>query len=106
MLCLVYEFKVKPGMEDVFRSGWRSVTSSLIGSQGSLGARLHRIDESTWISYAQWPNHHAWQNGDHEIAEFLKSTHWSECLIGEVKLLLQMNVTDDLLLPLSTPDTD
>lgn len=99
MLCLVYEFKVKPEMQDSFRSGWHSLTAVLIRECGSLGARLHRLDECTWISYAQWPDYDSWQHGEKVVFNFLQGNSWAECLQGEVKLLLTMQCTDDLLIP-------
>lgn len=101
MLCLVYEFSVKAEMEENFRSGWCALSETLVKTQGSLGARLHRSADNIWISYAQWPDRESWLHGEQAISEFLQSSNWGECLQGEVKLLLQMTATDDLLQPVA-----
>jgi hypothetical protein len=98
MLCLIYEFKVKPGSEQVFREGWHAITALLCKSHGSLGARLHQTTDGRWISYAQWPNRELWLKGDELIGRFLKESNWHQCL-EETILLMEMTVTDDLLQP-------
>lgn len=105
MFCLVYQFQVKPGMEVQFRAGWESLSQGLIDDYHSLGARLHVTPEGNWISYAQWPDVQTWENGEKAISQFLQQSHWDNCLQGQVKLLLRMTVTDDLLQPAPVQDT-
>jgi hypothetical protein len=97
VICLVYEFNVKPGREEQFRLGWRMLSQLLIDRNGSLGARLHRSTSGTWISYAQWSDRESWQQGDLMVEDFLRDNSWTECLQGQVKLLFEMTETDDLL---------
>lgn len=97
MFCLVYKFQVKPGMEAQFRAGWVSLSQALADDFHSLGARLHVTPEGDWISYAQWPDVETWKAGEKVIFDFLQQSHWDNCLQGEVKLLMRMTVTDDLL---------
>lgn len=100
MLCLVYKFAVKPDQHALFRAGWREVTEFIYRNCGSLGARLHRGDDGFWFAYAQWPDEHHWQLGETAIREFLERSQWDEiCLSGPVEVLMQMEVTDDLLQP-------
>lgn len=61
-----------------------------------MGARLHLDDDGKWIAYAQWPDRHSWQQGESAIHDFLKDTHWDECL-DSVHVLLKMTLSDDLL---------
>ena len=97
MFCLLYKFEVKPDLEQEFRDGWHTMTQRLRDANGSLGARLHKADDGSWISYAQWPDREKWMQGESVISHFLSTTNWKECLAGEIKLLMELEATDDLL---------
>ena len=97
MFCLIYKFEVHSDMEDIFKRGWHALTYELVEKNGSLGARLHRASDGSWISYAQWPDRQTWMQGEEVVAKFLKGNHWKDCLSGEVVRLLDMEMTDDLL---------
>ena len=55
MLVVIYQWSVKPGQEANFEDGWHKVTESLY-QRGSLGSRLHRAENGTYLAYAQWPS--------------------------------------------------
>ena len=57
---VVYRWRVIPGREAEFVAAWRTLTAALRES-GSLGSRLHRAADGTWLAYAQWPSRHAWE---------------------------------------------
>jgi heme-degrading monooxygenase HmoA len=61
MLVVLYRWKPKPGGEAIFQEGWREMTESIYRTRGSLGSRLHRAEDGTWLGYAQWPNEEAWR---------------------------------------------
>ncbi len=61
MFVAIYCWRVKPGMEDQFREGWRRVTETFYRDHGSLGSRLHRNFDGTWFAYAQWPDRKHWE---------------------------------------------
>jgi hypothetical protein len=52
---VLYRWRLHPGAEDAFVSGW-SYLSEQLRSRGSLGSRLHRGSDGIWYSYAQWPS--------------------------------------------------
>ena len=52
---VLYRWRLHPGSEQTFVSGWTRVSDQLL-SRGSLGARLHRGSDGIWYSYAQWPS--------------------------------------------------
>ena len=66
MFIAVYRWRVKPGAEEQFREGWRRVTESIYRTYGSLGSRLHRELDGTWIAYAQWPDRKRWEKAQRE----------------------------------------
>lgn len=61
MLIVLYHWKLKPGGEAVFREGWHEMTESIYRTRGSLGSRLHRAEDGTWLGYAQWPDEQTWR---------------------------------------------
>jgi quinol monooxygenase YgiN len=99
MFCAIYRFMVKPDKHDQFREGWRILTEQLIRDNGSLGARMHRSHDGSWIAYAQWPCRDTWERGEEVIAAFLKGTYWDEECLDGVSVLFQLEPTDDLLVP-------
>lgn len=52
---VVYRWRVRAEMEGDFVEAWAAITACL-KARGSLGARLHRGQDGTWYSYAQWPS--------------------------------------------------
>ncbi|GLB53071.1 hypothetical protein NBRC110019_21110 [Neptunitalea chrysea] len=56
MYTIVYSFIVKPGKEDDFETSWLNVTKELYKNHGSLGSRLHKPTDTSYLAYAQWPN--------------------------------------------------
>ncbi|MEZ4721920.1 MAG: antibiotic biosynthesis monooxygenase family protein [Flavobacteriales bacterium] len=59
---VVYQFKVKNGMEETFIQAWKSLTELIAQYEGGLGSRLHKNQRGEFIAYAQWPNRAAWEN--------------------------------------------
>lgn len=56
MFIALYEFKVKTGFERQFEDNWSIVTEHIYKVRGSLGSRLHKAQDGTYVAYAQWPN--------------------------------------------------
>lgn len=97
MFTVIYRFEIKEGTEEQFRAGWRALTVSLYEECGSLGARLHRLDATTFLAYALWPNEDVWKLGEEVIGSFLVGTNWDEMVELRSELLFTAHVTDDLL---------
>ena len=91
--CAIYRWRLHPGAEDRFVRAWSRVTLLLRTERGSLGSRLHRGPDDTWVSYTQWPSAQAkaaglappsvdaqaWQEMRDAIAET-----WSEMILEPV----------------------
>ena len=60
--CVIYEFKVRPGMEDSFKKGWSRLTEAIRDTRGGMGSRLHKSDSGWWVAYAQWPDRQTWES--------------------------------------------
>ena len=97
MFCVLYEFKVKAGQKEAFREAWRTVTENVVQEYDSLGARLHESDDGAWIAYAQWPDINSWQRGHVIIEEESKQMHVDNFLDEVPRVLMKLNVIDDLL---------
>jgi hypothetical protein len=52
---------VAPEKTEQFQGAWEVLTRELCGSHGSLGSRLHRAQDGSWLAYAQWPCRAAWE---------------------------------------------
>lgn len=70
MFVVVYEFDVKPGMEQDFADAWLEVTKGIYKNYGSYGSRLQRDKSGKYIGYAQWPDRETWSR-DWPAEEFL-----------------------------------
>ncbi len=53
---VIYRWRLNPGMEERFISGWTRVTEALRSQRNGLGSRLHRSADGLWYAYAQWPS--------------------------------------------------
>jgi len=100
MFVVIYRWRVKAEREEEFRKGWKIVTEGIRKRDGSLGARLHRTDNNTWLSYAQWPNRQAWEQAwqrgpvDEPLAYHLMKSSIVPSRNKE-KPYLTMTLTDD-----------
>ena len=61
MFALVYRFRIHENTQQAFIASWAELTRMIRKHEGSLGSRLHREDETTYIDYAQWPSKAHWE---------------------------------------------
>lgn len=61
MFIALYRWKLIEGQEDRFKEGWHRRTQEIRRKCGSLGSRLHRAEDGTWLAYAQWPDRETWE---------------------------------------------
>ncbi|RQW62621.1 putative quinol monooxygenase [Vibrio viridaestus] len=101
MFIALYEFKIKPGSADVFRSAWLEVTKAIYQHCRSYGSRLHFSQEpDTLVGYAQWPSKAQWEKV-HQIDDPTyhdARAKMLDCLI-ESKTVYELDVCDDYLQP-------
>lgn len=103
IFCVVYEFIVNKSDEKRFVQLWRDLTIEVRDNHGALGSRLHRVsDESThWIAYAQWPDRVTWEkHAPLNSPTYVELREQMQDLCREIKTLYQLDMVDDLLLPL------
>jgi quinol monooxygenase YgiN len=66
--CVIYQFRVRPGMEGTFKQGWIRLTEAIRAKRGGLGSRLHLSEDGIWVAYAQWPDRETWERSRKESA--------------------------------------
>ncbi len=75
------------------------MTESIYQTRGSLGSRLHRAEDGTWLGYAQWPSEEKWRKsqelGSANEAAGRKMSQGATLLATE-----RLSVVDDLIRPM------
>ena len=61
MFIALYRWTLRDGRESQFQEGWHRITEEFYRERGSLGSRLHRAEDGTWVAYAQWPDKQTWE---------------------------------------------
>lgn len=97
MLIVIYRWRLKEGKEAVFRQGWCETTEAIYRMRGSLGSRLHRAEDGTWVAYAQWPDEETWRKA--REAGTVNETAAQKMREGSAELISEerLHVVDDLL---------
>lgn len=72
MFSVVYKFEVKPGRRCSFEKSRKDITQLFYEYVGSLGSRLHQIDEFNYVAYAQWPNKETWEHSSNKLPQTSK----------------------------------
>ncbi|RMG67785.1 MAG: antibiotic biosynthesis monooxygenase [Bacteroidetes bacterium] len=100
MFAVIYAFHVQPGQAGAFEIAWRELTMLIYQYEGSLGSRLHRQDEATYIAYAQWPDRQTWaQSGDKLPPEAKEASARMRAACTQIETLYELDSIDDLLQP-------
>lgn len=81
--CVIYRWKVRPGMEDQFQSAWHELTHEFKDQHGGLGSRLHKSSDGTWLAYAQWPSREAWSEAEIASAQGLLAMRQMQDAVAE-----------------------
>ncbi len=56
MFAVIYRWRVVPGLEAQFETGWRRGTERIAAEFGGWGSRLHKAGDGVYVAYAQWPD--------------------------------------------------
>ncbi len=97
MLAILYKFNVKPDQEQEFIKAWKELTEFIYEHRNSLGSRLHEVNESTFIAYAQWPDKSNFHDQSKKLpseAELSKTKMYECC--ENIETLYEMEVVEDL----------
>lgn len=97
MYAVVYRFTIREGADQQFRAGWRALTQKIYSECGSLGSRLHRVDDTTFVAYAQWPSEETFHLAAQMMDSFSGGTNWDETVDLQTEIMFTMVMTDDML---------
>ncbi|MEM7160891.1 MAG: antibiotic biosynthesis monooxygenase [Bacteroidota bacterium] len=98
MFAVIYRFKVKEEYEKDFIQAWREMTLLIYQFEGSLGSRLHRESENTFIAYAQWPDKFTFNNSGSKLPESAKLiSQRMRASCENISTLHKMETHEDLL---------
>lgn len=98
MLVVLYKWKLKAGAEETFRKAWSEVTLAIKAHKGGLGSRLHRLEDGTWMAYAQWPNQEKWEASKSiPLPDHADAINAMKTSIESSEQVVLMTVVDDLL---------
>ena len=102
---VIYSFEVKPGQADSFEENWVALTNMFYEYTGSLGSRLHKTTNHSYIAYAQWPSRKAWQQSALKLPPKGKevAVRMRSCC-EQIEVLFELGVTKDLLRSHPSPD--
>lgn len=98
MFAILYSFQVKPGQEPQFETAWETLTRLFLEHANSLGSRLHKPLNGTYIAYAQWPDRQTWERSGERLpteAEAVRQAMGQAC--HKISILEQLEVARDLL---------
>jgi heme-degrading monooxygenase HmoA len=93
----LYEFRVKPGLEEQFEQSWRIVTIAFGKLRGSLGSRLHKAQDGTYVAYAQWPSEEQYYTAVALPEDVNAARARMRAACDSLNVLKLMTVQDDLL---------
>ena len=98
MRVIIYQFEVRENEDSNFISAWKELTELIFKHEGSLGSRLPKTDDNTYIAYAQWPDALTYENAGSnlpESANAIRQKMRNAC--ESIKTLYELDVVEDLL---------
>jgi heme-degrading monooxygenase HmoA len=98
MFAVIYQFNLKEYRESEFKGSWKQLTQLIYEYEGSLGSRLHKLNDTSYIAYAQWPDRDTWKNSGNNLPDSANRARKSmrDCCT-EIATLYELDCTEDLL---------
>ena len=97
MFVAIYRWKIIHKSEEVFRQGWRRRTEEIYRRCGSLGSRLHKAEDGSWVAYAQWPDRESWESAARIEVEDKEAEQMMKESVAERYPDIYLEVVEDLL---------
>lgn len=64
MFTVNYRFIIHSQQNKAFEESWKEVTALIYQHCSSLGSRLYKTSEDSYIGIAQWPDKQSWEQAD------------------------------------------
>lgn len=97
MFALIYEFDVNTRNTENFLQTWHVLTSRVKALSESAGAMLHKLNDTTWVAYSNWPSKESWEKSDLNQEEMVILREQLFSLCDDIRIAYQLDVVDDLL---------
>ncbi len=98
MFAVIYQFNVKENMNFEFIKAWKELTELIYEYEGSLGSRLHKLNDKSYLAYAQWPDKETWKNSGNDLppsADRIRKAMKHSCT--SIEVLHELDSIEDLL---------
>ena len=56
MFAVIYQFKLKPHQEVIYKECWNKIVNYFIEKRGEIGSCLHKSADDLWVAYSRWPD--------------------------------------------------
>lgn len=100
MFTVLYTFRAKPGMEETFQRSWAFITEEYMRTRGSLGSRLHKDENGTFVAIALWPDREHWEaQGPTDSPELANARDRMREACEEIQTTHELVVVQDLWRP-------
>lgn len=95
---VIYSFQIHEGKDQEFIAAWKGLTELIYEHRGSLGSRLHKLNDSEYIAYAVWPDKETFADITTTMpdsAAIFRSAMRDAC--SNIETVYEMNVVEDLI---------
>jgi len=99
MYVVLYTFQVKAHKDEEFIKGWKGLTRLIYKHEGSLGSRLHKISDNSYLAYAQWSDKITFENSGGNLpveANYFRSLMRDSC--NSIDIIKKGVVVEDLIM--------
>ena len=100
MYIVIYSFKTKPDQQEIFIQKWGELTDLIYRHENSLGSRLHQVNTSEFIAYAQWPSKAIFDKAGSNLPEqssAIRQAMKDSC--DSINTMHKMDMVSDKLMP-------
>lgn len=98
MTTIIYLFQIKVNQEEQFLIAWKEMTNLIYQYENSLGSKLFKQKDDTYIATAQWPDEFTWKKSGNNIpaeAKFIRAKMKDTC--EKIEILYEFNLVADLI---------
>lgn len=98
MYTIIYKFIIKEDETENLLKSWLDLTKLIYKYEGSLGSRMHKVSDSEYIAYAQWPSKEIYINAGSNLpteADPIRMKMKAAC--ESIETLYEMEVVEDFL---------
>lgn len=88
---------MKDGMDEEFTRYWSEGTRLIRTEKKSLGSRLHRAADGSFVAYAQWPSRERWKDSNPSSPLLTETLEKMRACLTKMETPFELEVIDDQL---------